>query len=360
MKLLFSGIVNAPTGAATHHRNFLKALRKRGHEIQITDFFRRPYDTKDLYTPLDVTDEEVIGMLSYNPIVWTRDEIPPTKRLFAYCVHEGSKCPEGWGDVINKVIHRLIVPSKATKNLFMNSGVRVPISIVPEGIDPDIYRPDGEKFDFQGKENAFKFLYVGSWTLEKGDRKNLDTLIKAYKEEFTEKDNVILFLKISTFFMAPKDYAKIVDERYNVPRGMIGVHSAYMSETEIPKLFRMADCYVTATRGESWGLPIGEALACGLPVIVPENEMAGYMDFVPGNNFFVKTKGMAQAEESSFCEGNLMPIIDQKDLSKKMRAMYEMKKEERERLGKENSVHMRTHFTWDKAGEKFEEIVANS
>ncbi len=81
---------------------------------------------------------------------------------------------------------------------------------------------------------------------------------------------------------------------------MIGVVSSYISESEIPKLYRMADCHVTATRGESWGLPIGEALACGLPVILPENEMAGYTDYVPKNDFFVKTKGMAQADKTSF------------------------------------------------------------
>ena len=32
------------------------------------------------------------------------------------------------------------------------------------------------------------------------DRKGTDLLIKAFAEEFSKEDNVILFLKISTFF----------------------------------------------------------------------------------------------------------------------------------------------------------------
>jgi glycosyltransferase involved in cell wall biosynthesis len=33
------------------------------------------------------------------------------------------------------------------------------------------------------------------------------------------------------------------------------------------ELYRSADCFVLPTRGEGWGMPVLEAMACGVPVI---------------------------------------------------------------------------------------------
>lgn len=49
-----------------------------------------------------------------------------------------------------------------------------------------------------------------------------------------------------------------------------GSQSQY-GEAKLVELYNIADCYLTTTLGEGWGLGITEALACGLPVAVPRH-----------------------------------------------------------------------------------------
>lgn len=49
-------------------------------------------------------------------------------------------------------------------------------------------------------------------------------------------------------------------------------------------LFRSADCFVLASHGEGWGLPILEAMACGLPAIA--TDWSGPRDFMNETNAY--------------------------------------------------------------------------
>lgn len=44
-----------------------------------------------------------------------------------------------------------------------------------------------------------------------------------------------------------------------------------LSREELASLYRMADAHALATGGEGFGIPSAEAMACGLPIILPDN-----------------------------------------------------------------------------------------
>lgn len=360
MNLVFDGDLFHPTGVATHHRNFVKALIRKGVRVQIRDFYRRLFDqdgflAENAYSPVEIDSEETLQVLTYRPDMWR--DFAPCRRI-GYPVHEGTKLPENWGAIIDQVCSAICVPSNATRNLFASDGIKVPIYVVPEGIDPNVYDPHGMVANVS--PGHFLFLSVNSWTGQENDRKGTDVLIRAFCEEFGKDEKVALFLKISAFWKFPPgtDFAPFIRKL-----GITGdiapiiVNSNLITDVDLASLYRRADCFVAPTRGESFGLTIAEAIACGAPALVTRDPNSGHMDYCDGRADFIGTAGMEQADINYFSKGNLMPAIDKEDLKMQMRKIFEMGKVERKRKGLEASEFMRREYSWERAAEKFIEVV---
>jgi hypothetical protein len=106
-------------------------------------------------------------------------------------------------------------------------------------------------------------LSVFEW----GERKAPELLLKAYTQEFSTSDDVVLLL--SVFNRDPsidvaKEIRKLVGE--SGPRVAVMVN-AEITAYQMGALYKSADAFVSTTRGEGWGQPILEAMASGLPTI---------------------------------------------------------------------------------------------
>ena len=113
---------------------------------------------------------------------------------------------------------------------------------------------------------GFRFLFVGGTIFRKG----IDLLLAAYARAFRPADGVGLVIKdmgiarASTAARRPRREVAGLRER-GYPVEYI---DRDLTEPEMAGLYAACDCLVHPFRGEGFALPVVEAMACGLPVIV--------------------------------------------------------------------------------------------
>lgn len=189
------------------------------------------------------------------------------------------------------------VPCKFYYDLFKRNGVRVPIQIMPLGIDDKKYIPKKEfnieieyddvtnntKVSSKQISDKFKFISIFGWSYRKGP----DILCKSFLDEFDYKDNTCLILysryKCSDSHEC-KEYVKQeikkwINERKCKNTPQILYCGNIIPIDDMPKIYNYADCFVWCSRGEGFGLEPIEAGACQIPVISTLNTgMTQYLD----------------------------------------------------------------------------------
>lgn len=181
-----------------------------------------------------------------------------------------------WVKVLN-ALDEVWGASEWTKEVLSRSGIHRPSRVFGHPIDTAFYspgprRPQAISFPARFDPTWTVFLYVGTWDV----RKWPDDVIRAYLRTFQRGDRVLLIVKTYPTG-APDDRPEEVASTLAQIR-----ESMRLSEEEAPAvcalselwppeqvrdLYRSAHAFVTATRGEGFGLCAVEAMACGLPVI---------------------------------------------------------------------------------------------
>ena len=134
---------------------------------------------------------------------------------------------------------------------------------IPNGVDLTLFSP-GDR-DRHTQIQPTRFLFVGGLIWRKGP----DVLLEAFKLAFSERDDVELVIKD---FGAEGIYRGGAREPFHehaasgvLPR--LSLISDELSSDELAELYRSCDVLVHPYRGEGFGMPVLEAMACALPVI---------------------------------------------------------------------------------------------
>lgn len=131
---------------------------------------------------------------------------------------------------------------------------------IPNGIDTEKFSPG--KSDIKKKLKCKNLLVF--WG-RLGYQKNIQILIKAFKNINTPDTKMVIIGKGPDI----KKLKTLTNGDKNI------IFTGYLSDNELLNYARGADVAVLPSRAESWGLVIGEAMACGLPVISSNVGKAG-------------------------------------------------------------------------------------
>ncbi len=145
-----------------------------------------------------------------------------------------------------------------------------PKEIIPNGVDAEIYRREGSKID-RFDDDKINILFVGRLD----ERKGLMVLLSAWEKVVKINDAVrLLVVGEGPLESTAKKFVK--------DKKLSGVHFlGAVNESELPKYYRTAHVFCAPSLGgESFGMVLLEAMACGLPVTASNSE--GYSEVVTG------------------------------------------------------------------------------
>ncbi|MBW1974200.1 MAG: glycosyltransferase [Deltaproteobacteria bacterium] len=180
---------------------------------------------------------------------------------------EYGSLPKSWVKPLNHLIDEIWVPSNYVKKSYIYSGVsRDKIFVIPNGVNTQVFNPYAFPLPIPTKKR-FKFLFVGGTIWRKG----IDILLEVFTETFNANDDVALVIKDigqDSFYKHMNYGEKIKKIQANEQSPEIIYIQDKLTEQEMAGLYVACDCLVHPYRGEGFAMPVLEAMACELPVIV--------------------------------------------------------------------------------------------
>jgi len=219
--------------------------------------------------------------------------------------------------------------------------------VIPNGIDPKIFSPEGLISRPKGCRK-FMFLFVGGAIRRKG----IDSLLQAYKQAFEPGEDVTLVVSTgSNRAYAHNSMTAALKEFVNDPRAPhLSILSEQFDDASLANLYRGCDAFVLPYRGEGFGMPIAEAMACGKPVVVTAAGPAP--EFCPPDcGYFITATG-AKIPEPPPALGELVGDWtwfepDVAAIATTMRSVYE-NRDEAARRGRNAAAAIRRTHTWER------------
>jgi glycosyltransferase involved in cell wall biosynthesis len=280
----------------------------------------------------DYNDQQV-GILYHAPYSISRLE---TQYRILYTMFESDELPQEWLEYL-QFADKVLVPSRWCQEVFKKSGIDA--EVVALGYNDKVFG-----YQARPQRDVFTFLHYNAFDLRKG----FSEVLKAWEIAFTPADPVRLVLKTS------KDFIPVPINKSAYPN--IDVIQGQVSEKELAGICFDADAFVFPSRGEGFGITPLEAMATGLPTIVPNAH---------GITEYFDPKYMREVKVAETCPGlydrykgqsvGNMVICDAEDLAAQMRWIFEHQMEAR-KLGKAASEYVK-NWTYARTAIKLRELI---
>ena len=255
-------------------------------------------------------------------------------------------------------VNEIWTPSTFCKDSMEKAGLREGIieggvRVMPLGVDTQMFNPEGSKdistiVNWNSVSGKFKFLSVMGFSARKG----INTLVRAFSEEFAGKDSdkVALYLK-GGWYPISKAWADVNAARSGIGGSLPLVHLDFAAypESVLANLYRVCNAFVLPSIGEGWCMPCCEAMATGLPTIA--TRWGGMLEFMNDDVGYLIDVDRVGTEPS--CDWITKEYIGRKfakasvsHLRKIMRHVYENREEANE-IGLKAREWMVKNYSWD-------------
>lgn len=243
---------------------------------------------------------------------------------------ETDRVPEEFAESL-KLMDEIWTGSEANKQAIINAGVDKPVYIFPQAIETERTWPEPYVLpEFEG----YLFYSIFEWT----DRKNPQALLNAYWNEFQHGEKVGLLIKsyFRNFSLQSKRMIRNEIRSLKLKSGLhdfppVFLYTELMDRQQVERLHMTGDCFVSAHRGEGWGVPQVEAMLAGKPII--STNYGGVHEYLGDKHNallppaeMIPVKGMTHSPVW-YASNQNWADVDPRSLRNALRFAYENKKE---------------------------------
>lgn len=287
--------------------------------------------------------------------------IEPGKYHIGRFFWETDKVPDDFARGL-KLCDEIWTGSQANVDAIRAAGVERPCYIIPQATETGRKWPD----PFQNEEfkDRFMFYSIFEWT----ERKNPTALLTAYWKEFQAGEHVGLLIKsyFKNFTLQNKNM--ITDQISSLKKRLdletypdVFLYKDLMDRKQIMQLHKTGDCFVSAHRGEGWGVPQVEAMLAGKPVI--STGYGGVHEYLTDRKTALITP-YAMVPVRGMNHSSFWYMSDQKwaditidDLRRQMRWVYENQKQAKA-IGTSGRKSATIQFNFKRVGKLMAERLA--
>jgi glycosyltransferase involved in cell wall biosynthesis len=290
--ILFIGPFKQADGWGQAAREYIKALRTTGHNIQIRPVFFINKQVEEL--EFDIQELEFKTLDRFDAVI--QNVLP---QFFEYNKNYGvnigltaietSKWENVWPRKI-EMMDQVWVPSEYSSHCIKRSCRKDNVKIIP--IPQEIERAQGNIKPLYSNSDILKDKFVFYFIGEYIERKNLDMLVKAFHIEFYRNEPVELLIKTNRLGTEPRDLAQILVNRFDNIKENLGLYSStqdYKSELiitdrisneEMNAIHKQCNCFVMPSSGEAWSIPAADSAVFGNYVIMTDTGASEFADIL--------------------------------------------------------------------------------
>ncbi len=279
----------------------------------------------------EITDETGVKWVGYFPV-------------------DAGPLPAYFASVLERMDAR-VTTSSFSADVFRRSYPHLDVRIIRHGVDAGIFRP-GSPADGKPRLRNGDPAFVIGCVARNQPRKGLPTLVKAFSTFARSHPDAMLHLHTDPWdeegWMLGELLSRHgVEDRTSFTQAMLRYES--VDDEELRDIYRSFDVFALPTMGEGFGLPILEAMACGVPVAATEGIAVSEM--VGGRGELIQIISTLTVPPHNFEAG----LVDADKLASALERLYENPglRSKYARLGRKYAEGL----TWDKSAECWESLL---